>query len=274
MKQRVGNKDIHSVIGGMPYRMAFAGGWIDQPFVSAHNPDPPGSMVVVALEPTFPFMSKCGMGTSTRQAAMKLWGKRLPNEDPQKLMRELYQVENANRKDPSGSQDMAGIVFPGINRLDYDADFEGGYFPVHVASNNDPETARWLEEVIHILPVGQRPKGYYPLGEKNLDERWISRLGRAGRDCYDAIIEKDAAGLGESMIETMRCWEAILPHTVRHPTITEDLTGLLSYYQNRYHGAMYSGCGGGYFYIVSDEPVPGTFQVKVRISNVRGVPNG
>jgi len=207
VKQRVGNKDIHSVIGGMPYRMAFAGGWIDQPFVSAHNPDPPGSMVVVALEPTFPFMSKCGMGTSTRRAAMKLWGIRLPNEDPQKLMRELYQVENANRKDPSGSQDMAGIVFPGINRLDYDADFEGGYFPVHVASNNDPETARWLEEVIHILPVGQRPKGYYPLGEKNLDERWISRLGRAGRDCYDAIIEKDAAGLGESMIETMRCWK-------------------------------------------------------------------
>ena len=41
--------DIGDVIGRIPYRMAFAGGWIDQPFVSKHNPSPPGSMVVVAL---------------------------------------------------------------------------------------------------------------------------------------------------------------------------------------------------------------------------------
>jgi hypothetical protein len=39
---------------------------------------------------------------------------------------------------------------------------------------------------------------------------------------------------------------------------------ILGYYQKRYHGAMYSGCGGGYIYVVSDEPVPGGFQVKVR----------
>ena len=31
-------------IGGIPYRMAFAGGWIDQPFVSKLNPSPPGSI--------------------------------------------------------------------------------------------------------------------------------------------------------------------------------------------------------------------------------------
>ena len=42
---------ITDVIGAIPYRMAFAGGWIDQPFVSRHNPSPPGSMVVVGLEP-------------------------------------------------------------------------------------------------------------------------------------------------------------------------------------------------------------------------------
>ena len=28
---------------------------------------------------------------------------------------------------------------------------------------------------------------------------------------------------------------------------------------------MYSGCGGGYLYVVSEEPVPGAFHVKVRI---------
>ena len=67
----------------------------------------------------------------------------------------------------------------------------------------------------------------------------------------------------------MRCWEALLPHVVRHPTITVDLMGLLAHYQARYHGAMYSGCGGGYLYVVSDEPVPGGFQVRVRTASER-----
>jgi hypothetical protein len=29
---------------------------------------------------------------------------------------------------------------------------------------------------------------------------------------------------------------------------------------------MYSGSGGGYLYVVSEEPVPGSIQVKVRIA--------
>jgi hypothetical protein len=29
---------------------------------------------------------------------------------------------------------------------------------------------------------------------------------------------------------------------------------------------MYSGCGGGYLFVASDEPVPGAFRVNVRIA--------
>jgi hypothetical protein len=264
--------DITSPIGKIPYRFALAGGWIDQPFVSRLNPSPPGSMVVVAVEPTFRFMDRCGMGTSTRNVAMRLWDSKLPERDPAQLVRELYAAENKDKLEPSGSQDMAGIIYPGINRLDYDASFEGGYFPVHVESNNDPELAAWLEEVIHILPVAQRPDGYSPLGIKNLDPDWIRRLGHSGRDCYQAILSKDLNGLGETMNECMRCWEAILPQTIQHPALTVDLKGLLSYYQDRYAGAMYSGCGGGYLFVASDEPVPGAIHVKIRIAQIVGQP--
>jgi len=59
------------------------------------------------------------------------------------------------------------------------------------------------------------------------------------------------------------------PNTVRHATIHLDLMGILGYYQDRYAGAMYSGCGGGYIYVVSEEAVPGGFQVKVRIDEKR-----
>jgi len=256
---------ISDIIGKLPYRMAFAGGWIDQPFLSRHNPEPPGSMVVVSIEPTCWFMDRCGMGTSTRKVAASLWGDHIPPGDPSQRVRELYMVENQGKAEPSGSQDMAGLIYPGINRLDYDFSYEGGYFPVHVESCCNAETARWLSEVIYLLPVNQRPDGYSPLGIKNLEPEWIRRLGCSGKTCFGAILAKDLCALGASMNECMECWQALLPHTVRHPAINVDLMGLLGYYQSHYAGAMYSGCGGGYLYVVSGDPVPGGFQVRVRI---------
>jgi hypothetical protein len=257
---------ITEVIGNIPYRMAFAGGWIDQPFVSKLNPDPPGSMVVVSIYPTVRFMEFSGMGTSTRKVALDLWGGNIPDQDPAELVRQLYATENKGKTEPSGSQDMAGIVYPGISRLDYDYNYEGGYFPVHVESNNDPEVARWLEEVIYMVPIAPRPIGYNPLAEKNLDPDWIRQLSQSGKDCYHAILARDIRGLGSAMNCCMECWETILPHTVKHPALYVDLKAIMNYYQKRYAGAMYSGCGGGYLYIVSEEPVPGAGQVKVRIN--------
>ena len=246
--------------------MALAGGWIDQPFVSKLDPDPPGSMVVVGLEPTFRFMDRAGMATSTRSIAEKLWNGALPNKEPMALVQELYEAENKGKANPSGSQDMAGLILPGMNRLDYDYEFAGGLFPAHVESCNDPDVGRWLEEVIHLLPVAQRPDGYSPLGEQHLNAEWVRRLGQSGKACFAAILAKDTARLGASLNESMRCWEALLPHTVMHPHITVDLLGLLAFYQERYAGAMYSGCGGGYLYVVSEEPVPGAMKVKLRLA--------
>jgi galactokinase/mevalonate kinase-like predicted kinase len=256
---------LTGVISRLPYRMAFAGGWIDQPFVSRLNPTPPGSMVVVALEPTMYFMERAGMATGTRKVARRLWQDALPERDPAELVRELYAEENKHLADPSGSQDMIGLIYPGINRLDYDFAHAGGIFPRHIETCRDPAVARWLEEVIYMVPVGQRPEGYNPLGEKKLEPAVVQRLGQSGKDCYAAILARDQRGLGQAMNDCMQCWESLLPQTVRHPAITVDLAGLLAYYQSTYAGAMYSGCGGGYLYVVSDRPVAGGFKVSVRI---------
>ena len=253
-------------IGGIPLRIALAGGWIDQPFVSRLNPTPPGSMVVISIEPVFPAMERAGMATGTRNVAERLWHGVLPERDPAELTRELYSAENQGRPEPSGSQDMIGLIYPGVSRLDYDAACYGGIFPVKIESNCDPEVAAWIEQVIQVIAVAQRPEGYSPLGIKNLDPYWIGRLGSSGKDCYDAICAMDIDGLGASMNECMRCWEAILPHTVAHPTIHVDLKAILSHYQGRYPGAMYSGCGGGYLFVASLDPVPGAFRIQVRLN--------
>ena len=257
---------LDDVIGALPYRMAFAGGWIDQPFVSRLNPAPPGSMVVVSLEPDRSYMERAGMATGTRNVALKLWGGRLPQGDPARLVRDLYWAENLGQTEPSGSQDMIGLIYPGINRIDYDAAWEGGLFPAHIESCNDPGVASWLERVVYLLPVMQRPPGYNPLGIKHLDPDWVCRLGQTGKDCYEAILERDLIGLGKSFNRCMKCWDVLLPQIVRHPAISLDLEALLKAYQARYPGAMYSGCGGGYLLVVSDEPVPGGFQVSIRLA--------
>jgi len=259
------NRRMTDIIGKLPYRIALAGGWIDQPFASKHNPSPPGSMVVVCVEPQFWFMERAGICIGTRKIALELWKDGLPDRDPDELVRQLYAAENDGKAEPSGSQDMIGLIYPGISRLDYDFAYRVGIFPRHIESNNDPEVASWLERVIHILPVAPRPEGYDPLETMNLQPDWIARLGQSGKACYDAIAARDVEALGASMNECMLCWEAILPGTVRHHTLQVDLMPLLEYYQATYPGAMYSGGGGGYLYVASEEPVPGAFHTRVRI---------
>jgi len=256
---------IATAIGGLPYRLQLAGGWIDQPFLSAHNPEPPGSMVVVSLQPLTRYMDRCGMATGTRVVAQKLWGGTLPaDRSPASLVRELYAAENADRDEPSGSQDMCGLVYRGISRLDYDIDVDGGWFPATVTSTSDPEVVAWLERVLHLVPVMQRPPGYGPLGIKRLDPGWIARLSASGRACYDAIVGMDLGALGESFNECSRAWDAILPQVFVHPTISMDLRGLLAAHAADAAGAMMSGCGGGYVIVASETPPPGSFRVVVR----------
>ena len=255
---------ITEIVGKIPYRLALAGGWIDQPFVSRHNPTPPGSMVVVNVAPTFRFMDRAGICGSTREIARRIWNDELPDRNHDELVRELYAAENRGNKNPSGSQDMIGLIYPGINRLDYDFAVHGGVFPAHIESLNSPRVARWLESVLHILPVAPRPAGYTPLGKKNFDPKWVARLGRSGADCFDAICRMNVTALGSSLNECMKCWAAILPGTVRHHTLKTDLVSFLKFYQAQYPGAMYSGCGGGYLLVVSERPVPGSFQARIR----------
>ncbi len=257
---------LAQALGAIPNRLQLSGGWIDQPFVSRHNPKPPGSMVVVQIEPNFRVMDRSGCASSTRAAAARLWHGRLPQRAPELLVRELYETENRGKTEPSGSQDMIGLIYPGINRLDYDFAAHGGVFPAHIESLNSAREARWLERVLHLLPIEPRPLGYDPLGIKNLDPKWVARLGQTGKDCFAAICGMDVEALGASFNECMECWGALLPQVLRHPLLKVDLVNLLKAYQHRYPGAAYSGCGGGYLLVAAKEPVPGAIKVNIRIA--------
>src|SRR5256885_15891643 len=97
---------VAKLLGAIPNRLQLAGGWIDQPFVSRHNPKAPGSMVVVQIEPNFRPMDRSGIASGTRAVAIKLWKGRLPHRPREALVQELYEAENKGKAEPSGSQDM------------------------------------------------------------------------------------------------------------------------------------------------------------------------
>ena len=55
-----------------------------------------------------------------------------------------------------------------------------------------------------------------------------------------------------------------------HPTLDAfDYVKFQAHYQQRYPGAMYSGCGGGYMIVASEEPVEGAFKIKIRREDPR-----
>ena len=223
-------------------------------------------MVVVQIEPDFRPMDRSGIASGTRAVAMSLWKGKLPSRPHDELVRELYEAENKGKAEPSGSQDMIGLVYPGVNRLDYDFNFEVGVFPSHIESCNSPKVAQWLSKVLHLIPVEPRPDGYNPIGVKNLEAKWVAKLGQSGRDCFNAIVQMNVKKLGASLNLNMKCWETLLPQVVRHPALHVELMPILKAYQQQYEGAMYSGCGGGYLIVVSEKPVPGAFKIKVRVA--------
>ena len=146
-------------------------------------------------------MDRSGCASGTRAVAMKLWKGRLPARPASELVEELYHAENRGKSEPSGSQDMAGLIYPGVSRLDYDFRHTNGVFPSAVQSITEARVIRWLEKVLYLLPIEPRPDGYNPLGEKQLEPRWIQRLGETGKNCFHAIRHRDLNGLGAALNE-------------------------------------------------------------------------
>ncbi len=253
LKERIQKIENDSHV--LNYRICLAGGWMDQPWVSKIHP---GSVVVVNIYPTIKFNDRSGMGTSSRKTATELWGTVLPNIDPVKRAKLIFGAENPpGNPYISGSQDQIGLSVPGVSRLYYN----GQFWPETIDNNVSEEIANWLEEVIHMIPLQPRPQGYNPLMEKNLSPEIIKALGLAGDLCYNSILNKDLEGFGRSLTNTVKAWQKMLPYTVNEHIIKE-----LEKYKD-HPGAIFSGSGGGYIVVASDQKIEGALKVKVRIKD-------
>jgi len=197
------------------------------------------------------------MATSSRKVALEIWGNKFPTGDTINNAKILFGAENPpGSKYISGSQDHIGLLNPGISRLYYN----GKFWPDKIDSTANKEICGWLSKVLHFIPLEPRPEGYNPIKEKNLSPDIIKELGDAGEQCWECILQKDIAGLGESMTKSFLAWKKMLPHTVPDYVMKE----MEEKYLSDYSGAITSGSGGGYVIVASEKEIDGAIKIKVR----------
>lgn len=238
----------------IPYRLDLAGGWLDQPFVGKHGPGP---VLTISVEPVIEFNERSGMASSSRRRAIELWQTDLPGGDREKLAKVLFAFENPpGTRIFSGSQDSIGIVFPGLNRLDY----RGQYWPEKITPQLDETILHWLEQHLNLIPLGQRVAGYDVFKGMDITRAKARALATAADKCWHAIQKMDLEEFGSQMRASYDAQVALFPQMsnlgIRKMIKTQAKTAL---------GWKLSGAGGGgYLVLVNQQPVPGAIQLKIR----------
>ncbi|MGM0377761.1 MAG: adenylyltransferase/cytidyltransferase family protein [Bacteroidota bacterium] len=238
----------------LPYRIDLAGTWIDQPYVSKFHP---GWAITLSLEPIVEYNERCGMSTSTRNAAKKIWPHSLPLGRPEKLAEILFKYEN----DPgseliSGAQDAIGICMPGLVRHYYNSK----YWPLEIESVHDEDILNWLEEHISMVLLWPRPNGLDLLGNTNISTENVKRLSTAAERAWNAIMKKDIHAFASAFLDSFRAQTTMFP-----AMLNEKIEKVIKSYKSEALAWKLAGAGGGgYLILVSEKPVKGAMGIKIR----------
>jgi cytidyltransferase-like protein len=238
----------------VPYRLDLAGGWLDQPFVSRHAPGP---VLTISLEPTVEFHERSGMASSTRRKAIQLWQTKLPEGDPERTARTLFAFDNPpGTTEFSGSQDAIGIVYPGLNRLDY----RGKFWPEKITAVLDEDTLAWLEQHLQLAPLGPRRGGFDVNKGRRITPARARALATAANGCWEAILRRDTAEFGAAMRASFEAQVGLFP-----AMSNRGVQQMIREYAGRAHGWKLSGVGGGgYLVLVTKQELPGLLRLKIR----------
>jgi cytidyltransferase-like protein len=238
----------------IPYRLDLAGGWLDQPFVSKHGAGP---VLTISLEPTLEFNERSGMASSTRRRAVELWHTDLPKDDRHKLARMLFSYENPpGTVQFSGSQDSIGIVFPGLNRLDY----RGAFWPVKITSVDNEDVLTWLEQHLRLVPLGPRKSGFDVFKGRRITPGRVRALADAADGCWRAILKRDLEAFGRHFRASFEAQVGLFP-AMSSPKVR----ATLRQYAGSALGWKLSGAGGGgYLVLVTKNEMPGAIKLKIR----------
>jgi cytidyltransferase-like protein len=239
----------------IPYRLDLAGGWLDQPFVSKHYP---GAVLTISIEPDIEFNDRSGMSGSTRRKAIQLWQTDIPDGDPHMLARTLFCVENPpGTSYVSGSQDAIGIVFPGLNRLEY---AQGEYWPEKITPVNDPDILDWIEDRLWFITLPPREGNFNVLDQTVITAGKAQALAEAADRLWEAMLKKDAAGFGNAFRASFEAQVSMFPLMK-----SETVRNTIRLYEDKALGWKLAGAGGGgYLVLFSEKPVKNAVRIRIR----------
>jgi galactokinase/mevalonate kinase-like predicted kinase len=238
----------------IPFRLDLAGGWLDQPFVSKFHPGP---VITISVHPDYQFNDRSGMSSSTRKKAIQLWQTDIPEGNKEILAKTLFSFENPpGTKVISGSQDSIGIVFPGVNKLNYGKE---NYWPDSIEKETNIDILEFIENHLWFITLGPRIGDFDVLLGTNINQPNAMNLANAANKCWDAIKEKDLNHFGDAFRESFEAQIAMFPNMV-NPDIME----IIETYKNDALGWKLSGAGGGgYLVLVSEKPVKNAIQIRI-----------
>lgn len=238
----------------LPYRIDLAGTWIDQPYVSKHHP---GWAITVSLEPVIEYNERCGMSTSTRNAAKKIWPLYLPLDKPEKLAEILFKFENTpGSKIISGAQDAIGICMPGLTRHYYN----NGYWPTKFESIHNESILNWLEEHIYMVLLWPRENNLDLLKTTFITKENVKSLADAAEEVWEAIQNKNLEKFAEGFLKSFHAQIKMFPAMVNEKILEE-----IEKYKEKAIAWKLAGAGGaGYLILVSDKPIDGAMKINIR----------
>lgn len=243
------------ILSNLPYRIDIAGTWIDQPYVSEHGA---GWAITASIEPTYEFMERGGMSTSTRNAARKIWPFELPAYNEKMLARLLFCFENdpENEGHVSGAQDAIGICISGLSRHYYD----GHYWPEKIETIHDEEILSWLESHVCVVPMFPRRPGCSVVEGKDINPEKVKALTDAAARCWDAIMAKDLTAFADAFRASFEAQVAMFP-AMMQPGVQEWIDRVRPY---ALAWKMLGAGGGGNLLLVVDSIPDFAIPVKIR----------
>ncbi len=238
----------------IPFRLDLAGGWLDQPFVSKYHPGP---VITISIHPDYDFNDRSGMSSSTRKKAIQLWQTDIPEGNKEILARTLFSFENPpGTKVISGSQDSIGIVYPGVNKLNYTRD---NYWPDSIESETNTEILEFIEKHLWFITLGPRTGDFDVLADTVINTENAGKLADAANKCWDAILNQNLKDFGTAFRESFEAQIAMFPNM-----INSDIWETIENYKNGALGWKLSGAGGGgYLVLVSEKPVQNAIKIRI-----------
>jgi galactokinase/mevalonate kinase-like predicted kinase len=233
-------------MNNIPYRLDLAGGWLDQPFVSGLCP---GWVITISLEPIVEYSERSGMATSTRKAIQEVYQLGLPKMDSIEMAKLVFNLENKpGNKEVSGAQDAIGICVKGLSRYYYN----GKYWPQRIEICQDEEILDWLESVIFLRHLGERPQGLDLLKKTDISYENVGSLSYWSDKCWESIFNKNLSCFADTINYTFIYQCYMFP-------------AMAVYEKPKALGFKLAGAGGGgYLVMINDTAPENSLPIKIR----------